>query len=97
MQETQVRSLIWEDPNAVEQLSLCTTAAGPVLWGLGATATEPARCSSWDQSALEPVLHARRDQHGEGHVQHSWRVGRFPQLETGPCSDGDPPQPNTSK
>ena len=31
MQETQVQSLIWEDPTSMEQLSLCTTTIEPVL------------------------------------------------------------------
>ena len=30
-----------EDPTCAGQLSLCTTAAEPVLWSLGAMATEP--------------------------------------------------------
>ena len=44
MQEAQVRSLIQEDPisclAATEQLILCATTIGPVLWSPRATATE---------------------------------------------------------
>ena len=36
MQETWVRSLVQKIPQAVEQLSPCTTATEPVLWSLGA-------------------------------------------------------------
>ena len=40
MQGTRVRALVWEDPHAAEQLSPCTTAAGPAPWGPRATTTE---------------------------------------------------------
>ena len=40
MQETWVQSLIWEDPQAAEQLSLCTSTE-PVLWSPGAATAEP--------------------------------------------------------
>ena len=44
MQETQVQSLIQEDPipclAATEQLILFATTIGPMLWSPGATTTE---------------------------------------------------------
>ena len=42
VQETQVRSLVWEDsiPHAPEQLISCTTTGEPVLLSLGATTIE---------------------------------------------------------
>ena len=41
MQETQVQSLIWEDPRAAEQLSPWATTVEPVLQSLGAATAEP--------------------------------------------------------
>ena len=41
-------------PHAVKQLSLCTTAIEPMLWSLGAAATEPMCCHYWSPCSLEP-------------------------------------------
>ena len=49
VQETQVRSLVQEDPT-------CCRAARPMCHNFGACALEPGSCSYWSSSALEPVL-----------------------------------------
>ena len=50
MQETQMGSLIWEDPACRGAARpLCTTAIEPVLWSPGAASTE----------AQDPTLHKR--------------------------------------
>ena len=45
MQETQVRSLSWEDPHAAEQLSPWARTIEPVLHSLGAATAEPTCCN----------------------------------------------------
>ena len=39
-QEMQIRSMVWEDPIAMEQLRLRATTIKPVLYSLGAAITE---------------------------------------------------------
>ena len=40
MQGTRVQALVWEIPQAAEQLSPCATTTEPALWSLQATTAE---------------------------------------------------------
>ena len=64
LQETQVRSLIWNIPHAEKQLNLNTTTIEPVLWNLGATTTEPIHLNYRSLHTLEPVFY-KRSYHNE--------------------------------
>ena len=41
VQETRDPSLVQEDPTCAKHLSQCTITTEPVLWGPGASTTEP--------------------------------------------------------
>ena len=69
MQESQVRSLVWEDSTSVGQPSPFATTMEPVLWGPWTTAAEPSRQNSeaWHSRAcvLQPEAPAMRSLHSE--------------------------------
>ena len=58
MQETQVRSLIQEDPT-------CHGATKPVHHNYWACALEPGNWNYWNPHALEPLLHKKISHHKE--------------------------------
>ena len=62
MQETQVGSLIREDPT-------CHGATKPVCHNSWACALEPRSCNSWSPSTLEPVLSNKRSHCSEKPVR----------------------------
>ena len=68
LQETQVRSLIWNIPHAEKQLNLNTTTIEPVLWNLEATTTEPIHLNYRSLHTLEPVFY-KRSYHNEKPAQ----------------------------
>ena len=84
MQETQVQSLIWEDPT-------CFAAAKPVHHSYRACAPEPRDCSYRGLRVPEPVLHDRSHRN-EKPVYHSWSDPRLPQSEKNPGSKEDSAQ-----
>ena len=67
MQETQVWSLIQEDPT-------CRGAAKPVHRKYWACALEPGSCSCWSPCGLEPVCHDKRSHCHEKPVNCNERV-----------------------
>ena len=72
MQAAWGRSLIREDPHALEQLNPCTTAIEPVLQSSQAAITE---------AHIRPVLRNKRKHHGDKPAHHSEERPRLPQLE----------------
>ena len=69
MQETWVRSLVWEDPT-------CSGATKPVYHNYWARALEPRSRNYWayKPQLLEPVLCNKRSHRNEESMQHHWRV-----------------------
>ena len=59
MQKTQVQSLVWEIPRAVEQLLRACTTTEPVLWSLRATVTGPQATAT---EACTPRTHAQQQE-----------------------------------
>ena len=67
MQETWVRSLIWEDPTY-------HSATKPVHRNYWACALEPRHCSYWSPRALGPMLGNKRSHRNEKPAHGNWRV-----------------------
>ena len=78
MQETQVWSLVREDPT-------CRGATKPVGHNYWACARESRTCNCWSLNILEPVLCKKRSQHSE--------KTQAPQLEKSLHRNEDPEQP----
>ena len=66
MQETWVRSLIWEDPTCCRAIKPdCSTTVEAVLWSLGTAPTEPTSCrvlhNTRNHCKKQPPLAATRE------------------------------------
>ena len=78
-------------PHATEELSPCATATEPVLYSLGATATEPTSCNYGSLCALMPMLwNKRRPPHWETCGLQLENSSHSSQLEKSLCSNKDP-------
>jgi len=76
MQETQVRSLIQEDPTccrATNSLHYNDCALEP-----GSPTTEPSHCDYWGGSALEPTLQNKINHLHKRPVPRTWRAAPDP-------------------
>ena len=93
MQETQVRSLVPEDPTRHR-------AAEPVhhnYWAcaLEPATTEPTCCNYWSLHTLEPMLHSKKLPQWETHtrqLESSLHLLHLLQLNKSLCSNKDPAQ-----
>ena len=85
MQETQVWSLVWEDPT-------CSGATKPMCHNYGACALEPGSHNYWAHmlQLLKPVCPKAHALQQEKPPQ--WEAC-VPQLEKSPSSNEDPAQP----
>ena len=97
MRETQVRSLVWEDPT-------CCRATKLVGHSYLACALEPGNCSYWAHGpqllkAVHPKAHAQQQETPLQWEASTRRKSDFasPQLEKSPCSNEDPAQPKIGK
>ena len=64
MQETQVWSLVWEDPT-------CQGANKPMCHSYWACSLEPGNCNCWSPRTLEPMLCNKRRHYNEKPSCHS--------------------------
>jgi len=83
MQETQVRSLVLEDPTGCG----AAKALVPQLLSLCSRAWEPPPLRP---TALEPKLRNKRNHCNETSVHHNYSRPHSPQPEKSPCSKEDP-------
>lgn len=89
MQETLIQPLVWEKiPNAMEELSPCTTTIEAVLPSLGAVTNERVPPPG-KPHALEPVPVARKSHHNKQPMHHNQRVAY--------ATNEDPAQPKIHK
>ena len=83
MQETQVRSLVLEDPTGCG----AAKAPAPQLLSLCSRAWEP---QPLRPTALEPKVRNERNHCNEKSAHHNDKRPHSPHLEESPCSNEDP-------